>query len=103
MQPGSTAICPASTYSQADALDLPFGDGDFDGVVCQFGIMFFPDKAKGMSEMTRVLRPGGVLGLNVWDSLDKNPTVKIVDSVIKQHFETDPATLPGGSVRLRRH
>lgn len=78
------------TYSQADALNLSFEDACFDAVVCQFGIMFFPDKAKGMSEMTRVLKPGGVLALNVWDSMEKNSAVKVVDSVIKRFFETDP-------------
>ena len=31
-------------WRQADALDLPFGDAEFDAVVCQFGVMFFPDK-----------------------------------------------------------
>ncbi len=81
---------PGVTYSQADALDLPFENASFDAVVCQFGIMFFPDKAKGMREMTRVLRPGGVLGLNVWDSFQENLSVAIVDRVIKQFFETNP-------------
>ncbi len=78
------------TYSQADALDLSFDDSSFDAVVCQFGIMFFPDKAKGMAEMSRVLKPGGILALNVWDSFEKNPAVGVVDRVIKQFFEIDP-------------
>ena len=81
---------PGVTYAQADALDLPFGDADFDAVVCQFGIMFFPDKAKGMAEMARVLRPGGMLALNVWDSFAENPSVAIVAGVIKGFFDTDP-------------
>ena len=81
---------PNVTYTQADALDLSFDDASFDAVVCQFGIMFFPDKAKGMSEMTRVLKPGGILALNVWDSFEKNLAVKIVDGVIKRFFEVDP-------------
>ena len=42
-------------FRQADALALPFGDGEFDAVVCQFGVMFFPDKAKAFSEARRVL------------------------------------------------
>ncbi len=78
------------TYAQADALDLNFESAGFDAVICQFGIMFFPDKAKGMAEMTRVLKPGGALALNVWDSFDQNPAVRIVDGVIKRFFETDP-------------
>ena len=43
-----------------------------------------------MSEMTRVLKPGGVLALNVWDSFHENPAVGVVDGVIKGFFETDP-------------
>ena len=46
----------------ADAMALPFPDGAFDAVVCQFGVMFFPDKAKSCQEVYRVLAPGG-LGL----------------------------------------
>lgn len=81
---------PGVTYSQADALDLPFEDASFDAVICQFGVMFFPDRTLGMSEMARVLKPEGVLALNVWDSFDQNPAVGVVDRVIKQFFETDP-------------
>jgi ubiquinone/menaquinone biosynthesis C-methylase UbiE len=81
---------PGVTYSQADALDLPFDDESFDAVVCQFGIMFFPDKDKGMSEMSRVLKPGGTLALNVWDSFAHNPAVGVVDGVIKGFFKVDP-------------
>jgi ubiquinone/menaquinone biosynthesis C-methylase UbiE len=81
---------PGVTYEQADALDLPFEDASFDAVVCQFGIMFFPDKAAGMREMNRVLRPAGPLALNVWDSFDTNPAVRVVDGVIKSFFDNDP-------------
>ncbi len=81
---------PGVTYCQADALDLPFESEGFDAVVCQFGLMFFPDKAKGISEMTRVLRPSGVPALNVWDSFDKNPSVRAINEVIQSYFETDP-------------
>jgi ubiquinone/menaquinone biosynthesis C-methylase UbiE len=81
---------PGVTWSQADALNLPFDDQTFDAVVCQFGIMFFPDKVLGVQEMNRVLKPGGLLALNVWDSLEQNPSVKVIDDVIKSFFETDP-------------
>ena len=92
---------PGVTYSQADALNLPFDDASFDAVVCQFGIMFFPDKAKGMADFARVLKPGGLLALNVWDGFEHNQTAGIIDRVIKSHFETDPPRFleaPFGSV-----
>jgi len=43
------------TRRQADALALPFEDKEFDVVICQFGVMFFPDKIKGYHEARRVL------------------------------------------------
>ena len=47
-------------WRQADAMQLPFPDEAFDAVVCQFGAMFFPNRARGFAEARRVLRPGGV-------------------------------------------
>lgn len=78
------------SIQQADAMSLPFGDREFDAVVCQFGIMFFPDKAKGLAEMFRVLKPGGSLIFNVWDSLDNNRCVGIARETISSFFDSDP-------------
>ena len=65
-------------FQVADGTDLPFEDASFDAVVCQFGVMFFPDKALGFSEAARVLKPGGRLYFNVWDSLEHNDLSKLV-------------------------
>ena len=55
---------------QADAPALPFADESFDAVVCQFGVMFFPDTVAGYREARRVLNPaGGRFVFSVWDSL----------------------------------
>ena len=81
---------PGVRYATADALDLPDPDDSYDAVVCQFGIMFFPDKLAGMKEMYRVLKPGGLVAVNVWDSFEQNPAVGIVDRVIKEAFADDP-------------
>jgi ubiquinone/menaquinone biosynthesis C-methylase UbiE len=56
-------------WQQADALVLPFADGTFDAVACQFGAMYFPDRAAAYREARRVLRRGGRLVLSVWDRL----------------------------------
>jgi SAM-dependent methyltransferase len=58
------------TWQQSDAMKLPFKDASFDFVVCQFGVMFFPDKQAAFREASRVLRPGGTFLFVVWDSLE---------------------------------
>lgn len=77
-------------WRQADALHLPFRDATFDAVVCQFGVMFFPDKAKAFSEAHRVLRPGGVLIFNVWDRLEENEFADTVTAALQALFPGDP-------------
>ncbi|MCP5056907.1 MAG: methyltransferase domain-containing protein [bacterium] len=94
---------PGVRYELADALSLPFEDQTFDGVVCQFGIMFFPDIAKGLSEMSRALRPGGFLGCNVWDSLEVNRVAGIAHETITRYFASEPPgflEVPFGSCPL---
>jgi len=87
------------SYRQADAQALPFEDGSFDVVVCQFGIMFMPDKALALAEMARVLRPGGLLAFNVWDSLEVNRVAGLARQTIAGFFKSDPPdflTVPFG-------
>ncbi|SDO71390.1 Ubiquinone/menaquinone biosynthesis C-methylase UbiE [Pseudomonas arsenicoxydans] len=54
------------TFQVADAEALPFDDGSFDAVLSTFGVMFAPDQAKAASELARVCRPGGRIGLANW-------------------------------------
>jgi ubiquinone/menaquinone biosynthesis C-methylase UbiE len=75
---------------QADALALPFADGSFDVVVCQFGVMFFPDKVAGYREARRVLAPGGRFALSVWDSLDHNPITRTVVEAATARYPHNP-------------
>lgn len=77
-------------WQQADAMALPFADGEFDAVVCQFGAMFFPDKPRAFSEARRVLRPGGVFIFNVWDALSENEFADTVTSALEEVFPLDP-------------
>ena len=77
-------------YRQADALALPFADGEFGAVICQFGIMFFPDKAAGMREAARVLKPDGQFLFSVWDSFEVNTIAGLVHDTVGSFFESDP-------------
>ncbi len=77
-------------WRQADAMQLPFADASFDAVVCQFGAMFFPDKAKAFAEARRVLVPGGVFLFNVWDKISENEFADIVTAALQTVFPDDP-------------
>lgn len=76
-------------WQQADAMDLPFDDATCDAVVCQFGVMFFPDKSKAFAEIHRVLKPGGLLLFNVWDRLSENEFADTVDAGLQALFPDD--------------
>jgi ubiquinone/menaquinone biosynthesis C-methylase UbiE len=77
-------------WLQADACSLPFSDRMFDAVVCQFGIMFAPDKALAAREAHRVLKPGGLFLFNVWDAMKYNPLGQITHETIASYFDKDP-------------
>ncbi len=80
----------AIVWRQADAMQLPFPDGSFDAVVCQFGVMFVPDKARAFAEARRVLARGGVFVFNVWDRLAENDFANTVTQAMESVFPTDP-------------
>ncbi len=76
-------------WKQADAMSLPFGNEAFDLVVCQFGVMFFPDKGKAFAEIRRVLRPGGTFLFNVWDGIANNEFADVVTRALASMFPED--------------
>jgi ubiquinone/menaquinone biosynthesis C-methylase UbiE len=77
-------------FQVADAQDLPFDDGSFDLVVCQFGSMFFPDKIRGHGEARRVLRDGGSYLLAIWDCIERNPMSDVAQQALIELFPDDP-------------
>ena len=77
-------------FQPADAIALPFADASFDTIVCQFGLMFFPDKAKSFAEAYRVLARGGRYVLSVWDSHRYNSFGRITHEVAGRFFPADP-------------
>lgn len=77
-------------FRQADAQQLPFEDGAFDLVVCQFGVMFFPDRVGAHAEARRVLSPGGHYLVVIWDRLERNPASLIVHEAVAALFPDKP-------------
>lgn len=78
------------SWRQADALALPFEDGAFDAVVCQFGVMFFPDKGTAYREAMRVLKPNGRFVFNAWDRIEENEFADVVTQALAAIFPGDP-------------
>ena len=87
-------------WRRADAAQLPFEDGMFDVVVCQFGVMFFAEKSKAFSEARRVLGSGGVFIFNVWDRIEENEFADAVTTALELLYPDDPprflARIPHG-------
>jgi len=86
----SRVNAPTVTFQQADAQKLPFADGSADAVVCQFGVMFMPDKGAAQREAARVLVPGGLYVFNVWDRLANNEVSLIVTRAVEALYPQDP-------------
>lgn len=76
-------------WLQADAQRLPFKQNSFDHVICQFGVMFFPDKEVAFKEAFRVLEEGGAYIFSVWDSMIYNPRVFILNKVMDELFKDE--------------
>jgi ubiquinone/menaquinone biosynthesis C-methylase UbiE len=81
---------PNVSFRQADALDLPFDDGSFDLVVCQFGVMFYPDKVQGNREARRVLREGGHYLVAIWDRIERNRLSNLAHETLQGLFPDNP-------------
>ena len=90
-------VDPRVEWKLADAQDLPFPDGSFDHVICQFGVMFFPDKKLAFREAYRVLKQGGLYLFNTWGSQEDNSKIAVVREVMDELFrEENPDFLNKG-------
>ena len=84
------SVSPTVRWSAANAMALPFENGRFELAVCQFGVMFFPDRLRAFREVRRVLAPRGTFLFNVWDNLAHNDVARIVSEAVEAAFPDDP-------------
>ncbi len=75
-------------FVQGSAGALPFDDASFDVVTCQLGLQFFPDRAKAVAQMRRVLVGGGRLGLSVYGPIEHNPGTLALAQALDHHLGT---------------
>jgi ubiquinone/menaquinone biosynthesis C-methylase UbiE len=86
LNPGMLAVAtrlrPDLDWRQGDAVSLPFPDASFDRVLCQFALMFFPDRLTALREMRRVLCPDGTLALSTLDAIETSPPYARQEEII---------------------
>jgi ubiquinone/menaquinone biosynthesis C-methylase UbiE len=93
------------SFAVEDGQDLGFGAESFDGVLCNMGLMYFPDPARGLSEFRRVLRPGGRAAVSVSTTPERSPINRVL-VVIGRHVPSKAAEVArlfslGDEARLR--
>lgn len=75
---------PGIEWKEDTAESLPYPDASFDAVVSQFGLMFFSDRGQALSEMLRVLKPGGRLAVAVWERLENSEAYPIEVALLER-------------------
>jgi ubiquinone/menaquinone biosynthesis C-methylase UbiE len=78
------------TFRTGDATTLPFDANSFDAVTSRFCLMFLPEIPKAAAGIARVLKPGGWLAAAVWSAPEKNPSIGLSMTAIKQVIELPP-------------
>jgi SAM-dependent methyltransferase len=77
-------------FQVEDGTKLSFADRTFDAALCQFGVMFYPNKDAGYREIHRVLESGGRYVFSVWDTLDFNLPARLLSETLTETFPSDP-------------
>jgi SAM-dependent methyltransferase len=88
-------------FRVADVENLPFADGSFDAVVCNFGLGHFPYPEASVSECVRVLKPGGRIALSWWDDPSKQRIQGLFREAIAEIGAVPPPDVPKGHAIYR--
>ncbi len=78
------------TFQRCDVGSLPFDDASFDSVTSRFCLMFLPDPATTLREISRVISPGGGFASSVWGAPEKNPSFTASAGVLKEFSDAPP-------------
>jgi ubiquinone/menaquinone biosynthesis C-methylase UbiE len=98
-QTGVTGI----EWYHCDVTRMPFSNGEFDVVLCQQGLQFFPDKLAALQEIKRVLVPHGTLALSVWGRPENSPHVMVICDVFTEFFGPDSTQMFKVACSLSSH
>lgn len=85
---------PGGDFLKGDAQDLPFDDNSFDAVVCGFGLMHIPDQPAALSEIARVLHPGGEFVMACWLGPEQSEAFRLYFSNVMEHGSPEIALPP---------
>lgn len=80
-------------WREGSVTEMPFEDANFDRILCQHGLQFFPDKPAALAEMYRVLAPGGRLLVSVWRSIEHCPWQSAIADAIDRNVGKEQAAL----------
>lgn len=86
----AAGVSPHPAFAAADMTALPFPDAAFDAVICRFGIMFVPDALGALSEVRRVLKPGGRAAFMVWGARADNALFAVIGAAVEDRLGPDP-------------
>ena len=95
--PGMLARARASQgtieWREGNAMALPFADGEFDVVVCQQGLQFFPEAATAVQEVRRVLAPSGRFAAAAWAAIETSPGHDALARALERHVGVEASAL----------
>ena len=94
-------VAPNVAWDVVDMTRIPYADAAFDMVVCQFGVMFAPDKLRAFQEIHRVLAPGGWVLFNTWADLADNQLFAISNTVAATYFGSNPGAQAQGPFSMQ--
>ena len=87
------SAAPTIEWLEASVLDMPIADQSFDLVLCQLGLQFFPDRARALQEIERLLVSNGRLALSVFTAIEHTPMANALVQALDRHLGADASTV----------